>query len=286
MTIHVYPLIRRIKQQWIEPLAEGAKKHGWSTVLYEQRLDAVKEGDILVTWNRHADQDVPARQVEDRGGKVICLENPYLKMEDKDWVSVGLGFHNNIKYAPKCLDNGERFKSFNKEIKPWRQTGKHILFPTQSKQFNQRGLGWREYASPAGCDNMLLSRIRKNTERKIIFRIHPNSEDMTAIRNRLGKGIEVTNVSYDRTPMSDDLNNAWATVVWTSNSATDSLMNGVPVFVCGPGVYMSELCGADLKEIEQPKLLDARQTLFNRMAWAQYSMDEVKSGFMFDSIWK
>ena len=288
MTVYIYSLVERIKKPWCLRAKEGAKAHGWDTEIINGNYNCSKvtEKDILIIWNRHIDQDALALQFENKGAKVFVLENPYLSTKDEEsWVSVGLGYHNNLKYAPKLLDSGERFKSFGLDIKPWRKDGKHILYTTQAKMYNQKGLGWKDYATPAGSDEDIIQKIRKLTERKIVFRLHPKSKDYTPLRRSIGRTVSVSNAeAIGRCSIQSDLKNAWATVVWTSNSATDSLLAGIPVFIIGPGVYMKSVCHMGLNFIENPKLPDGRLDLFNRMAWAQYSVNEVRSGFMFDCL--
>src|SRR5665213_3033224 len=110
MAVRIFTLVRRIQPLWADAIMAGAKKHGIESSVYKGQSHQIREGDILFTWNRHgAEQDQIARQFEIRGGKVVCFENSYLKTNnDTKYVSVGLGYHNNIEYAPKCLDNGER----------------------------------------------------------------------------------------------------------------------------------------------------------------------------------
>lgn len=283
-TLYIYSLIDNIKAQWGKVLRSAAIKKGWKVEQYSSRSEIEKD-DILIIWNRHNDQDNVAKRFEAVGAKVFAIENPYIKTKDhKDWISVGIGYHNNLDYAPKLLDNGERFAQLGIEIKPWRQSGKHILFPTQAKNFNQAGLGWKDYAIPQGADESILKKIRKITDRKIVFRLSPKSMNVPISTENIGKNIEVSNNEFNRCSVNKDLENAWATCLWTSNAATESLLMGIPVFVCGPGVYMKDVCNMNLNDIENPIMPDNRLQLFNRMAWAQYNINEVESGFMFNCL--
>lgn len=278
--VYFHTLIKSIKKSWCEKVETGAKRMGWEVKDYLPH-HKIKEDDILIIWNRHNIQDEIATKFENVGAKVFTLENPYLKNKDHaNYISVGLNYHNNIDHAPKLLDHGERFAQMGYQIQPWRTSGKHILYSTQSKTYNQLGIGWKDYAVPSGFDENIIKKIRSVSDRKIIFRVHPNSKVLDPVIEK----VEITNGLYSRKNIYKDLENAWVTVVWTSNAATESLLAGIPVVVCGPGLYLKDACNMSIDKIKNPDMPDNRLQLFNRMAWAQYNINEVESGFMFNCL--
>jgi hypothetical protein len=167
---------------------------------------------------------------------------------------------------------------------PWKESGEHILVCTQSKCFNIDGLGHHELKQPAYWDSRVLLDIRKQTNRKIVYRQHPNGHNTSD--STLSEYIDNFSVSRPakRETPEKDLADAWATVVYGSNAATDSLLAGVPVFVTGKCVYLQKACNIHLDRIENPILFDNRQELFNRMAWAQFNIKEIENGFAFSHL--
>lgn len=275
-TLWVSPLVYNIKKRVFQSLKIGAATKGWQLRMWNSQKAEVKPGDILVIWNRHNEQNNYAIFFESMGNKVLVLENPYFKKDDM--ISTGLNFHNNIKHSFPCLDNGDRFKSFGIDIKPWREKGSHVLICTQAKQLDQVGLGWGKYAQPSGQDSRMINAVNKATDKKIIFRMNPKSN--YPIRHKLN----VDKVSDGKTPLKEDLKNCHAVVVWTSNSATDALIEGIPVFVIGPGVFSIDCCHRGLNYINEPILHNTREQVFNRMSWNQYSLTEIENGFLFDIL--
>lgn len=247
--------------------------------------DSPDPDDILIIWNRHNNQDIYARIFERAGATVIVFENPYLKIEPnpKEWFSCGISIHNNYQKAIRMQDNGQRWESFGFDIKPWRKTGDHILVCTQSKNFNGAGLGHKDYRQPEGWDSFAINQIRKRTDRPIRFRAHPNGYPSEALVKSHFSNIEF---SDGKCPIENDLDNAWCSVIHSSNAATESLLNGVPVLYTGLNLFSGPVCEVGFNSIEKPRLSDNRKDIFRRMAWNQYHVSEISSGFFFNQIFK
>lgn len=271
-------------------LVKGAKKYGYVVrmapmdyrELNSKRIDTT---DILIVWNRHCGQDELALKFENRGARVLSIENPYIKVEGEKYISVGYGHHNNMMFAPKCLDNGERFKSFNKEIKPWKTDGENILITTQAKKFDNHGLGINHIRQPALWDSEIIESLKRKTTKHIVFRQHPNGKKFKDVPDkRLFSGITLSSPNIKNIPLLDDLKDAHGLVTWNSNSATEALLEGVPVFYCASYIFSAECCNQGIHHINNPKKPDNRNTMFNRMAWAQYTLPEVASGYFFEVV--
>ncbi len=282
-TSYCFSLMKGLKKEnLLSAIFEGGKKYGFKADLISTIPNKISHNDILFLWNRHMNQDIIAKEFEKVGAKVIILENPYLQI--KNHVSVGISYPNNRNYAIPCKDSGERFKAFNMPIKEWNKTGKHILIPTQAKQFDGIGLGFSNNKQPQGWDSKIIKELQTLTKKPIMFRKHPNSKRrIQKDYNRILKNIEVSQLDKS---INNDLKNAWATVVYTSNAATESLLNGVPVFLTGPTSFLKECCNLKLKDINSPNYPDNRPEVFKHMAWNQYSLDEIRSGFLFDILLK
>jgi len=60
-------------------------------------------------------------------------------------------------------------------------------------------------------------------------------------------------------------------VTWNSNVGHEALLAGVPVVAHGPAAY-AELAGETLPSV------DARREYFHRVAYGQWTLDEMRSG--------
>jgi len=272
------------KTELTEALETCAKKHGYRVEYISNPVQHPTANDVLVIWNRHINQHDMAIKFEKAGAKVIMFENPYIKLDGNFWYSVALKYHNNIKHSLPKLDSGERWESFNKEILPWRESGNHILIATQAKRFNNAGIGYELSKQPIGWDLNIIKKIRKHTAtRDILFRQHPNGFEFEGFKSyqRVIKNLYHSN---GKTPIEKDLQNAWCTVVHTSNSATNSLLAGVPVMLCGPNLFLKDACSPGIMHLNNPIMPDNRLELFERMAWNQFNIEEIASGFLLDLI--
>ena len=89
------------------------------------------------------------------------------------------------------------------------------------------------------------------------------------------------NVTVSTNPNIDqDLENAWATVVYNSSPGVASFIRGVPVFQMDPEPNYSmygEIANFDISKIEEPALVD-RQTWLERISMSHWKFDELKDG--------
>lgn len=84
-------------------------------------------------------------------------------------------------------------------------------------------------------------------------------------------------------PLGADLKDCWAVVTWSSGAAIKAIAAGVPAFHALPnwiGAPAAKPFGSDL---ENPFLGD-RLPMFQRLAWAQWGLDEIASGEPFKRL--
>ncbi|MFC3338806.1 hypothetical protein [Paracandidimonas soli] len=92
-----------------------------------------------------------------------------------------------------------------------------------------------------------------------IYRPHPRG------------GIAIPGHANNHQPLADALAAARLIVTYNSNVGHDALLAGVPV-VCGPGAAYDDLAGESLPSIE------ARREYFSRVAYGQWTAEEMASG--------
>jgi hypothetical protein len=75
-----------------------------------------------------------------------------------------------------------------------------------------------------------------------------------------------------------DLEGAWAVVVWSSNAGLHALIKGIPVYVEAPFWICREARATG--SIDEP-ITPERLPHFQRLAWAQWRLEEIESGVPF-----
>lgn len=158
--------------------------------------------------------------------------------------------------------SADRFKQHGVPIRPWRETGRHILVAGMSaKAAHAEGL------SPHSWERATIQRLRQLTDRPIIYRPKPNWIEAKPIPGSI----------FDKTtPLEAALHDCHAVVTHHSNVAVDALLAGVPC-ICPHGVA-SVLSGHRLEDIEALRKAVGRGQWAADLAWTQWSVDEMKSG--------
>lgn len=207
--------------------------------------------DVSVVWGA---RDKP-------NGTVIVAENGYLDGKGGPYVALALGGHNGGGRWPE--GSRERLARLGVEFKPWRQSGGHVLVCPS------RGLKSSAMRQPEGWTEQTVAALKRFTQREIRVRPHPGN----------------WKVKPPEVPLEDDLRGAHACVIWASSAGVKSLVEGVPVIYTAPHWICSGAAGNRLEDIESPVMPD-RVPAFERLASAQWSLDEIASGEPFRALLK
>lgn len=200
----------------------------------------------------------------------VNKDNPYHYLRysfDGVFPTTGFYFDNDI--------DPNRWKrisqKLNINLKPYRTQGEHILICLQ------RNGGW----SMAGLSviswlDTTIKKIQLISKRPIVVRPHPGDKKIMNILR-----IKYKNVSLSTKPsLLDDLQNAWATVVYNSSPSVASIIEGVPAFITDPEPKHSQsyaVANTDLNQIENP-ILHERQHWIEKLAMCHWNFDELQSG--------
>lgn len=165
-------------------------------------------------------------------------------------------------------------KDLNTDLKPWRTTGNHILICLQ------RNAGWSMRGkNVVDFFQETVMQLKNYTDRPIIVRCHPGDRKAPLYSNRL-HGVNVT-LSEGR-HLLEDLNNAWATIVYNSSPSVASVIEGVPSFVMDPEHSQSaEVSSTDLSLIENPYMPD-RLHWIQKLSQCHWNNEDLISG----NAWK
>lgn len=195
-------------------------------------------------------------------GTVLVAENGYLNGAcGRPYVALAADGHNGAGRWP--AGSAERLATLNVDLKPWRTRGEHILVCPS------RGLKTSEMPQPDGWTEWVVEKLKRYTDREIRVRPHP--------------GNWKPRTKEHAASLARDLEGAHACVIWASSAGVKSLMQGVPVIFKAPHWICAEAAGSRLEDIESPPMPD-RTPAFERLASAQWSLDEIASGAPFRAL--
>lgn len=228
-----------------------------------ERPVAARPGDVLLIWNRYWDNDRLATEFERQGGTVLVAENGYLdpsRYGQRSWYALAIGGHNGQgEWFPGGPERWQEITpQLGAELKPWRDTGGHILV-CPNRSFGRPG-----FIMPENWAERTAAELRTFARRPVRVRPHPGN-----VQPRL--------------PLQADLDGCWAVVIWGSSAGVHALLAGIPVismapaWVCEGAAYH----GIEFVLTERPELDIDREAAFERMAWAQWHIDEIASGVPF-----
>jgi len=215
---------------------------GLAAACYQVR-GVVPNPDISVIWGGAPPSRMP-------GGLVMHAENGYWGAGN---VALAVGGHNGAGRTPQ--GSSDRLASLGIAIQPWRTSGEHVLVCPS------RGIG--QNPQPAGWTARTVEILRRHTDRPVRIRPHPGSWKLASEHPDVG--------------LARDLAGAWACVIWSSAAGLRALALGVPTICAAPNWIAKGAAGSRIEEIENPPMPD-RLPAFERMAAAQWSLDEIGSG--------
>lgn len=209
---------------------------------------------VTVVWNCRMPKPRPT-------GTLVVAENGYLDGPGGPYVALALDGHNGAGRTPH--GGPERFDRLGVELKPWRTDGGHILI------CENRGLDEPWLRPPKDWTAQTIAELKRYTDRPIKVRKHPGNW------KRLPEHPDVG--------LARDLEGAWACVIWRSGAGLRALARGVPVIYTAPHWIAGAAAGTKLEEIEAPPMPD-RLPVFQRLAWAQWTLDEIETGAPFKAL--
>lgn len=136
----------------------------------------------------------------------------------------------------------------------WRKTGSHIVIAQQSD-------AWYEFAGEGSVEAWTeRARAALGDKRRIVIRPKNCLRDL-----------------------DEDLDDCWAVVTHSSNTAVDAIVRGVPAFVSVP-CAASKVARDDLSMIESPKRYEDRIRWAGYLAANQWTLDEMRDGTCWSAL--
>lgn len=176
-------------------------------------------------------------------------------------------------------------KKLHIEIKNWHRPGGLILICLQKPMDSALNrLQIENFNYQDFCID-LIKKIKKISGRKILIRPHP--KDPTALIVNLKLLFPDIEVSTSES-IQEDLNRSWCMITYNSTSSVESVFYGVSTITLDTGAVSAEVTSHTLDDIESDINFD-RNNWFKKIAFMQWSEEEIKSGYVWkllkDKIW-
>ena len=239
-------------------------------------VDGDDSSDVAVIWSvlwngRMAGNEKVWLDYHAHNKKVIVLEVGGLKRGTTWKVGIN-GINRDANFGPSG-NNSDRATELGLKLKPWSLGGDRIIICGQHDKSNQ----WKDMPTMSTWVMNTIDTIRERTDMDIVWRPHPRCP-VTGIEHeyknvRREEPVHIKN-TYD--DFDFDCTGAYAVVNWSSNPATQAVMQGVPVFT-GPSSLAYPVGNKDFTTIGMPKRPDRTQWL-NDIAYTEWTLEEIAEG--------
>ena len=250
----------------------------------EVLIDSEKECDVAVIWSvlwlgRMSKYRRIFDSYREKNKPVIVLEVGGIKRNETWKIGIN-GINREADFANQDYDQ-DRWKKFNIEIKPWRQSGSEIIICGQHDKSHQ----WRNNPPMHDWIDNQIAAIRKHTDKRIVVRPHPRN--FISINHETFSNVKVVTPirdrkTYDDTDLAQRLETAWAVVNYSSNPAIQAVLAGVPVFVSEASLCF-DVGNLNMADIANPKMPD-RQKWANQLSYTEWWIDEIEKGLPWNRI--
>ena len=274
------------KQNLMDNFRQGVMMCGDTVVDYKSRMHYINNLDAGFVLGYTLENTYRKKIID-----TLKLLKAKIIFVDSNIFSYGRDLHQYHRYSVNSVypTDGEYFlgdySNNNKikeiltfhglEVKPWRQTGNHVLVLGQRTQswnmLNRNGLDW--------IIN-IVNRIKQHTDRKIVIRLHPGDKTYDAEnRRKLHQIYGRTDVLISNNlNIRQDLKNAWVSVGYNSTPNCASVIEGVPVYLDDPlNSWARDVSFDNLSKIENPPTPD-REDWLNKIANIHWSNNEISIG--------
>lgn len=221
--------------------------------------------DISVCWGWRRGTKEKAKNK-----RVLVMEHGYMINRHK-WISLGWdGLNNNANFLNEDVSFDRWNDIFREHMKPWKFDGEYILFCGQVPgDMSLNGKILVDWYIPTA------QKASKEYRLPVVWRPHP--------LDKFGSRIKIPKAKLDvKTPLTESLKKAAAIMAFNSNSLIDGVMSGVPPIAFDKGTMTWDLCA---KNYEPLKRLD-REDWGRKMAYTQWSLDEIENGTAIKHIFK
>lgn len=240
-------------------MAEGLRRHGHDVVL-SNRSDVVNT-DVVACWGWRV-----GKQLRAQGKQVLVMERGYLG-DRFAWTSLAWNGLNNRGTFPDVSDPS-RFRE-NFKMEPWRHDGDCVVIMGQVPgDMSLQGRDLRPWY------NEIAQQVVEAYKLPVLFRNHPQ-----ALKRGIRFAPHGARVS-DEQSLQSVLSRAAVVVTYNSNSGVDAVIAGVPTVAFDHGSMARGVAATRIGELYRPD----REEWASRLAWCQWTMDEIRNGFALEHL--
>ena len=247
-------------------------------------LDNYEPSDVAVVFGTYKKQ-VPisyrrgnvVHQQKASGKTTVILETGYLNRGSgpDHHYAAGLNGLNGRAEFHNENSPGDRAEQFRHLVKPWRTDGKHVLLCGQVPwDTSVDHIDFTKWASRTA--------LSLRTDRPIIYRPHPlvNTRLYSSNSSEHPYG---TTISKNQL-LAADLEDCWVVVTFSSNSAVEAAIAGIPVIAEDEGSMASAIANGS-GEVNNPRMLDRTQWL-NNLCYCQWTPKEMAEGSTWNQLFR
>jgi hypothetical protein len=225
----------------------------------------------VIMWSPRCgqpDRARAARSIRNLHGKnLLIIETPTIRCVEAWHFRVGFDHvHRGGRFFAKDMPD-DRSAGMKLKLAPWKSEEGAIIIAGQFPgDFSLDGLDAYEWVVD------VATYIERRTERKIVIRPHPLDFSSNWFQLASSLGVEIS-----RDPLHSDLARASTWIAYTSGSAIDAVMSGVPTICLSPANFAWDVSGHSLAGLEKPWTDNRSQWLAN-LAYTQWTNDEIGNG--------
>jgi len=255
-----------------QAFADGLARHGVNCARFSD--GERPKADVIVTWGWRR-----GKQHMADGARVIVMERGYIG-DRFAWTSLGVDGLNGRARFPVRDDGGDRFRrlGFDQHLKPECPRGAYALVCGQV-----RGDAAVEGVDLGKWYRQAALALQTNYGSRVVFRAHPKAKDAPGNSGLLhGMIVQAAGGSLE-----DAFEHADCVAAYNSNAPTEAAMAGIPVIAGDEGAMVWPIAGQGLDD--RPRLFrtnrgGSRSAWAHRMAWRQWSLDEMASGEAWEAL--
>ncbi len=242
-------------------LKSGLAVHGIKTTVLRQFTPCREK--VVACWGWR-----PGKLLQKAGKQVFVMERGYVGDRFK-WTSLAWnGLNGRATRYSNEADPARFAEHFGHLMKPWKSGGDYVLLIGQVQgDASLGGMDLRRWYEQTARD------ARQAYGLPVRFRPHP-------VSIKRGHHLKVLAAKTLDGTLEQALAGAAVVITFNSNTAVESVLAGVPTVTLDMGSMAREVTGHRVGDWCIPD----RSAWAARLAWCQFSMDEIRSGFAWQCV--
>lgn len=243
-------------------MAAGLIRHGIEVEFFDVSPPAA---DFAVGWSWRVGERIRSAGF---GRPFLTMERGYLG-DRFQWTSLGWNGLNGRARFPTAKDSGERFwENFGDLAREWERFDGYALVIGQVEgDMALRGIDYRAWVGRT--INTLLA-----MGMEVRFRPHPE-----AMRRGIPQAAD--SEFFIGGTLNEAFERAGCVVTLNSNTGVESVLAGIPTITSDLGAMAWPVTSHGFVD---DLIMPCRKNWFRDMAWRQWSIDEIRSGFAWEVV--